>query len=531
MTPSSQSVLDHAGHAPTLPFQLPLELSVADPDTIAELSRYPDDASRSQFALSALRIGVLALRQAQGQVDADVVRREGDRLMESLKTNLSAHSQHVHQTLTNVLRDYFDPESGRFQERVQRLVSKDGELSTLLQQQIGGDDSQLTKTLVTHFGAGSQLMKLLAPDQSQGILAAMRKTLDQQLMAQREHVLSQFSLDNDQGALARLVKELTQRQGHLSEQIHTKIDEVVKEFSLDEEESALSRLVRNVDRAQRTITSEFSLDDESSALARLKREMLSLMKEQHEKNNKFQEEVKGALQAMEARRSESEKSTRHGRVFEDAVFEFVQHQAQNCGDVATHTGDCVGRIKNCKIGDCVVELGADSQAPRARVVLEAKGNRNYSLAAAIQEIKQARKNRDGQHGIFVFSSKAAPEGLAPFARYGDDLVVVWNAEDPLTDVYLGAALTTARALCVRSQRRSDRDVDLDQMEKAILDIEKRAQSLDEIRTSAETIHSATDKILQRVRIARIALERQVATLQDQVVILKDAEQQVDGSGP
>ena len=58
-------------------------------------------------------------------------------------------------------------------------------------------------------------------------------------------------------------------------------------FSLDDEESALSRLVRNVDRAQRTITSQFSLDDDQSALARLKRELTKMMKEQREADQKI----------------------------------------------------------------------------------------------------------------------------------------------------------------------------------------------------------------------------------------------------
>ena len=101
--------------------------------------------------------------------------------------------------------------------------------------------------------------------------------------------------------------------------MQSKIDDVVKEFSLDEENSALSRLVRNVDLAQRTIVREFSLDnpesafsrlntilrdtqsaihgnltldDENAPLARLKRELLQLLKEHSRENTEFREEVK-----------------------------------------------------------------------------------------------------------------------------------------------------------------------------------------------------------------------------------------------
>ena len=75
-------------------------------------------------------------------------------------------------------------------------------------------------------------------------------------------MLREFSLDNKDGALARMIGELTNNHGQLTEALEKKIDAVVDEFSLDKEDSASSRLVRNVDRAQSTITREFSLDDE-----------------------------------------------------------------------------------------------------------------------------------------------------------------------------------------------------------------------------------------------------------------------------
>ena len=44
-----------------LPFGLPLELKVDDPDTIRELVTFREGEPRERFALNALRIGVLAL--------------------------------------------------------------------------------------------------------------------------------------------------------------------------------------------------------------------------------------------------------------------------------------------------------------------------------------------------------------------------------------------------------------------------------------------------------------------------------------
>ena len=515
-----------------LPFSLLLELTVHDPVTIDELTSCQEGELREQFALNALRIGVLSLRQARGQVDREALRHEGDRLLEMLQSRLSGHTKSVHERITTVLKDYFDPQSGQLQGRIDRLLKQDGELEDVLRRQIGGNDSELSKTLFSHFGHESPLMKLLHPDQSKGLLSSLRTTVDDQLRVQREHVLKEFSLDNKDGALARLIGELTTRQGELSDKLHRKIDEVVKEFSLDEETSALSRLVRNVDRAQRTITNEFSLDDDKSALARLKRELTSLIKQQYDSNQKFQEEVKSSLQTMAARREEAQKSTRHGLAFEDAVFQFMQHESQKCGDVATHTGNTTGHIKNCKVGDCTVQLGPESAAPGARIVIEAKEKQGYTLEEALTEIDRARHNRGAQIGIFIFSTKTAPPSLDPMARYGQDVVVVWDSDDAGSDLFSQVGLTLARALCVRNQnQREVESVDFSTMEQTILEIEKRASGLGDIGGWAETIQKRSDDILKRVRTSRKSLERQAEILRETMDDLKSALTHSDEAEP
>ena len=53
-----------------------------------------------------------------------------------------------------------------------------------------------------------------------------------------------------------------------------------------------------------------------------------------------------------------------------------------------------------------------------------------------------------------------------------------------------------------------------------LEIERRAGNLDDVRKSAESIRSSSDKILERVRIDREALEKQVAVLREKAADLK-----------
>jgi hypothetical protein len=509
---------DIAGELPIL-----LELLIHDREVIRALSEYPEGEARNQYAAEALKIGVVALRHVGGMITADQFRRDGDRVLGDLQKSLEEHKHTVQLQLENKLKEYFDPKDGRFTDRVQRLVAYDGELSQLLKGFIDGENSLFARTMLTHVGRDSALMKLLDPQQSDGLLTCLRKTVDEQLLQQRDHLLKEFSLDNKDGALTRLITQLTNNHGDLSKDIQKKIDVIIKEFSLNEENSALSRLVQNVQHAQRTITNEFSLDSDTSCLSRLKRELKDLLDTSEKKNQLFQEEVKVAIARMVTQREEADRSTRHGLVFEEAVCEFLARQAQHAGDVATPTGHTTGLIKNCRIGDCVIELGPDSAAPGAVIVVEAKEKDGYSLSQAREEIETARKNRGADWGVFVFSKKSAPANLEPFARYGSDFIVVWDADDANSDVFLKAGIIAARALCFRNERQSAaQQVDFEAIEKAILEIEKRAGNLDEVRKSAETIQTSSTKILERVRKDRDALEKQLEILRDNVRDLKDS---------
>ncbi len=530
------------------PMYLPLNLTVYDTDTIEELLSYPEGEERETFILNALRVGVMALKQARGKIDADLVKRESERMLETLDSKLNEHSQSIHMRMTSSLKEYFDPQDGRFEERVNRLISHDGELTQLLRSEISTEDSGLDKVLQSRFGEESPLMKILDPDQSKGLLASLNEAVQVQLNAQKEHILNQFSLDHKEGALFRFIEELTERQGTFSEDLHNKLDGLVKEFSLDEDNSALSRLVKNVDQSSKRITSEFSLDDEQSALSRLKsildqtnlsitqhlsldddqsalsrlkKEMLNLMKENQETNQKFQNEVSDSLQAMIIRKKESERSTRHGLAFEDALNEFLLDRTQKQGDLASSTGSTTGLIKNCKVGDCVIEMGAENIAAGAKIVVEAKEDASYTIAKALKEIETGRKNRDAQVGMFVFSKRTAPEGIEPLTRYGQDIIVLWDVEDPSMDLYLEAALSLAKALTVRVlQQRSESNIEWSELDQAILEIEKRSGSLDDVLTWTTTIQNSSKKILDKINSTKSALEKQVLKLQEMTLIVK-----------
>ena len=501
-----------------------LHLKVTDPDLYAALSKR-EEPGRSQLALAAMKIGVAALRQAQGQIDAHQIRDAGERVITEMSNALERHQRSITEQVGGCIREYFDPKGGLFTQRVRGLVGQNeeaGELERIIRRQIEGDGSLLARTLAAHVGTDSPLMRALDPESNGGVVTSLARSTEATLTEQRERLLSEFSLDNGDSALSRLVAEVRKSHGDVGKALEERIGSVVGEFSLDRDDSALSRLVSRVESTNREISNQFSLDDEGSALARMRRELLEVIEQERKSNTGFQVEVMKALSDMTARKQEAQRSTRHGLVFEDAVFGFV-NERQPEGDAAARTGNTTGRIRNSKKGDCVIQLGPERAAPGAQIVVEAKEDKSYTLQKALAEIAEARKNRDAGVGVFVFSKHTAPsELLEPLARYGDDVVVMWDAEDPTTDVYLGAALSVAVALSARSAPADGvAGLDVEAMDKAIREIERQVGGLDEVAKSAEAIDGHVSKILDRARIMRNGLTRQVGVLDEKVGGLRE----------
>jgi len=538
-----------------LPISMELVLTVSDPEIIAELYTRNEGRDRDEYALAALRLGVLALRQARGQLDANILKREGEQLLTTVKSALIEHQSQIQQHVSGTLSEYFNPKDGRFTERVDRLLKKDGELETLLGRTLTGDQSDLQRVLTSLVGTDSPLFRLLSPEESNGLLSALREAVNQELLQQRQRVLDEFSLDNKTGAMSRLVSELTDSNGRLRDDMQEKIDLVVKEFSLDEENSALSRLVRQVEQAQKIISSEFSLDndssalsrmkaqvestnsaiskhltldDETSALFRLKRELLDVLRTHEDRQRGFQEEVKVTLEKMQARKAAAARSTLHGLEFESQLFEFVNEESQRAGDIAVMTGNSVGAIKNCKKGDIVVEIGGEHSAAGAKIVLEAKEDASYNIRKALDEIDEARKNREAQSGLFVFSKRLAPEGLEPLSRHGNSIIALWDPEDRQTDLFVKLGISVAKALCTRQAREKESlAVDFSTLDHAILEINKQLSQIDEISGFSESIRNNSEKILERMRISRKKLDKQVAILQEALQDLRETLQSED----
>ena len=520
-------------------------LDVVDRDVIEELVRHRSLVDRHEHALAALRIGCIALRQVQSKVDVESLREEGNRLISDMEQRVRAEANSLEKSISDALKEYFDPHNGKFHERVDRLIRKDGDLESLLQRQIGGQEgSALARTLTAHLGSHSPIMKRLDPAQAESVTEAMRATVSEVLSTQRQSILSEFSLDKPESALNRFRQELMTGNQSFTGDLKAQIATAIREFSLDDEDSALSRLVRKVEEAQARIAKEFSLDDEGSALSRmsqslddaknainrnltldatdsplsrLKRELETVLKEQTEANTRFQIDVREALSAIAAKRIESKRSTAHGLEFEVAVCIVIEEECKRAGDIASRVGSQTGALPRSKIGDQVIEIGSDHVAGGCRIVIEAKESEGYTLSKAKAEMEDARKNREAQVGIFVFSAAAASENLDSFCRHKNDIFVVWDRERPETDVYLKAAITVAKALCAREASTSAATAaDFKAIDQAILCLEKQVETAGEIEAAARLVGQHNDKVLNKLSLLKKAIESQSGVLREKV---------------
>ena len=528
---------------------LKLCLEISDAEVIAEIEKHPDDSSREKYALSALRLGVLALRQAAGELDATTIRNAAQTMLTDLGQMLSHGAADLTSELSSALRQYFDPTTGALPQRIDSLLRNDGELDRALRTHLASENSTIAQTLSAHFGEGSAIRKLLSPTEASGLKAQIENVLGTYLREQREQILQEFSLDHKNSALSRLVEELTSSNGELKNDIENKVRTLVNEFSLDKPDSALSRLVGRVESAQKAIASEFSadnensaitrlsrmlhetsrqidqnltLDNDGSALSRLKRELLSTIQTLVIANNDFQSEVRATLAALQARKEEANRSTMHGHAFEDQVGFVVATEAQRLNDLYEAVGTSTGIIKNCKTGDFVSSLGPDSAAPGTRIVWEAKEDQSYDLKRALAELALARKNRQAQIGVFVFSSKTAPEALQPFARYGNDIVIRYDPDNVDGGLIVRVAYSVARALAIRENHETiESEQALRVIEAVAVAIEKQLDHLDQIKTWADTVRNNGEKIADRAARLRTDLAKEIEALEFQVNGLKN----------
>jgi len=107
--------------------------------------------------------------------------------------------------------------------------------------------------------------------------------------------------------------------------------------------------------------------------------------------------------------------------------------------------------------------------------------------------------------VFIMARSHANDLFPRFARYGNNVLVTWDDQDPLTDAYLHAAIMVGMALVARSRTAGDAgDI------AALRDIEARIEGeltrVDKMEKHAEAIRKNTEGISDELRKAQKGLD-------------------------
>ncbi|MCS7017224.1 MAG: restriction endonuclease, partial [Gemmatales bacterium] len=191
------------------------------------------------------------------------------------------------------------------------------------------------------------------------------------------------------------------------------------------------------------------------------------------------------------------------------------------GHLVEFVGDRINKSPRSKVGDIIIQLNNDSAAAGARIVIEAKAQQSYTERQALEELAQARQNREAQMGIFVFSRKTAPKDMLPLFRQENDILTLWDPEDPSTDIYLQGAVLVALALCVRAAKQSTlASADIEVLENALRQLEKSLTGLEKIEKCATTIRNQADEVHKEATKCRKELENQLDALRHSLESLR-----------
>ncbi len=494
-----------------------IALRVRDPEVVAELQQR-DGADREEYALTALRVGVIALRQAGGLVDAEKLKSEGTRILSELETKLSKHATYLDAKLGTELERYFDPNKGALAQRVAALTSDSGELSSLLKQHIDGDNSLLAQQLAKAVGDNSPLMKHLRPEEKNGLIDTLTRIAEERLEKQSAKVLGEFDLNNDQGALNRLIR-----------QIETNFDAENPKTALGAMKQALAD---TQDQIRRQLTLDVADDGTKSPLTKMQDSLLGKIAEIAEQQGKFQQAVSEQLGIKQVQA----RTTEGGFSFEHMAAEAIKVRVTGLGDSFRSVGELQGTLRRLT-GDHVQTLGAESRNPGANIVYECKRDKSYRLSKAFAELEEARKNREAQVAVFVMSAATLREKEslrseypAALRRDGNYIIAVWDCEDPSTDVVLDAAISLARALVVRSATPGAGDTarELAEINDAIADIEKQFERFDKmskwcdgIMETAKEVSAKAYDIQEELRKVLKRLTSDVKSLNEGLVALRE----------
>lgn len=272
---------------------------------------------------------------------------------------------------------------------------------------------------------------------------------------------------NRQGIIALI-------EARIRELVEAKLEDVLEQFSLDEDDSAMSRL-------SNMLTEFFGQLNQSLGI----------------KTATAEEAQKGHVKGME---------------FERDLYDIFAEAGRQLGDDTELVRGSVGTVSRCKKGDFLSTLGESSGAPGLRIVVEVK-DQPVRLKDAIDELQDAKANREAAVGIFVFARGAEPAEIGDFRRIGEDFFVTVDKDDlrngqPL--LFLDSAYRIARALMVAAERKEAAgEIDLQKIQDQVDALSAWSDRIADMARKARTIQSSGKLIEEAANELKVDLDNRV----------------------
>lgn len=478
------------------------------PDALATFAALTH-GQRHGLVTDAWTIGLRALVNAHRQAEETRLADIGKSVVEDVERELQSYVGRQQDMLVQMLKRYFDPKDGQVAVRIDNFVKDGGELARTLEKYLSPEHGALARTLAKELGASSPLLKKLSATDNEGIVHLIEVRLKETLEKNQAAVAKALDPLAQDGAVARFLTTLRKDMEKADNDRTKQLTLVTKALDANDEKSLLSRLVRETQASRRAMLEVMNPDAPGSPLAILKASLTTML-ETHAKSQaelmagfedrqkKLDQEIRDVVARLDERKRSDASSPRGGRRFEDQVCLFTHNALTGAPVFVEDTGATVGARSGCKVGDQVVRFHDESIYAGTAIVVEAKRDASYTMAKALSELEVARSNRMAQAGVFVLAKSHASTGFPGFSRCGNDVLVIWDENDPSTDAYLQAAILLALGLATR-QKRGDDDGNI----KALADIEQKIERElkrhDKMRDLVDTIQKKADDLSEELR--------------------------------
>lgn len=350
-------------------------------------------------------------------------------------------------------------------------------------------------------------------------MGVMQGTMDKQALEQ----VAERVLWNTEAKIRELVGEQNKNiEAALAEQ-RTTFDTVVETQS--EEIGGLLTAHQTAVEAQREeigalltehrdkLLDEFKLDVDGSAMERLNKRITEAFGEVRDK-------VAGLAQYKQDRKQ----STQGGHDFERDLGRLLEQIADGAGDHFSSDGGSPGVSGRGKKGDYTVTFGEGSRFPGEAIAIEAKRSYSYKLDEAWEDCRLSRENRRASVAIFVWNLQAAKSQKhhIPLLRRENDIIVLWDEEDPSTNIYLKTAYWLAKSIVMPAGAADDptRQTEVDLIQKAFEQIGAQLNDLSMIKKKAETILGDASEMSKLASRVHARVKTQVEGVSDSIERLK-----------